>query len=212
MNIVVFGSPGSGKGTQAEFIARKYGHAYISTGDIFRYNLKNETALGKKAAKYLQQGLLVPDRITNKLVKDRLQNPDCEKGLVLDGYPRTRSQQKFLDKLIKIDAVIVIELSNQQAISRLAARLACKCGLSYHLQHNPPKKPGVCNQCGGRLFRREDDQPEAVEKRFEIYQNETKKILPEYEKRGILYRVDGSGTIEEVLNNISRIFDKIKSI
>ena len=206
-NILIFGPQGSGKGTQAELIARRHGLAYISTGDIFRYHLKNQTALGQQIQSYVNAGRLVPDELTNKIVQERLEQPDCNLGFVLDGYPRNLVQQEFLDTSAKADYAIGIALSDQQAIERLFGRLACKCGLSYHLVYTPPKKAGICNHCGDQLFKRDDDQPEAIKKRLAIYHQETEPLFAIYQKRGIWRPVDGSGSIEAVYQQIERIIN-----
>ena len=205
MRIIIFGPQGSGKGTQAELIARRHNWPYISTGDIFRYHLKNETELGKKANEYMKKGILVPDALTNEIVNERINQPDCAVGFVLDGYPRNKAQLEFIDKASKIDMAISIELSDSQAIKRLSGRLACKCGLSYHVDFNPPKQAGVCDKCGDKLFRREDDNSQAIKKRLEIYHQETEPLLEIYEKKGILFKVDGSKSIEEVYRQIDNI-------
>ncbi|HLC90111.1 MAG TPA: adenylate kinase [Patescibacteria group bacterium] len=205
MKIIIFGPQGSGKGTQAELIARRYHWPYISTGDIFRYHLKNQTELGKQVNQYIQEGHLVPDELTNEIIKDRIHQPDCEVGFVLDGYPRNKNQFNFLDQLTKIDLAVVIDLSDQAAVKRLSGRLACKCGLSYHLDFNPPKKPGICDRCSSELFQRDDDQPEAIKKRLEIYHHQTEPIFSAYEKQGILSKVDGAKSIEEVYQQIEKI-------
>lgn len=205
MHIVVFGPQGSGKGTQAELIARRHGLAYISTGDIFRYHLKNKTKLGQKVAKYVNTGHLVPDELTNEIVQDRIHQPDCTVGFVLDGYPRNKNQLEFLNQISRIDYAIVIELKDEEAIKRLGGRLACRCGLSYHVEFNPPKKEGICDKCGEKLFKREDDQPKAIKKRLGIYHQETEPLFAEYEKQGILHRIDGSKSIEEVYQQVNQI-------
>jgi len=211
MRIIIFGPQGSGKGTQAELIARRHSWPYVSTGDIFRYHLKNQTALGKKVAEYINAGRLVPDELTNKIVQDRINQPDCVVGFVLDGYPRNRSQLEFLNSITKIDFAIVIEISDTEAVKRLGGRLACKCGLSYHLEFNPPKKPGICDKCGDTLFRRDDDEPKAIKKRLEIYHEETEPLLAVYKEQGILYQVDGSKSIEEVYKQVNEIISKNNS-
>jgi adenylate kinase len=205
MKIIIFGPQGSGKGTQAELIARRHSLPYISTGDIFRYHLKNQTALGKKVAEYVNAGHLVPDELTNEIVHDRIDQPDCVGGFVLDGYPRNKTQLEFLNGITKIDFAIAIELTDDEAIKRLADRLACKCGLSYHPKNNPPKNSGICDKCSGELFRRDDDKPEAIKRRLEIYHNETEPLLAVYEKQGILHRVDGSESIDGVYQQIEEI-------
>jgi len=209
MNIIIFGPQGSGKGTQAELIARKHGIPYISTGDIFRYHLKNETELGNKANEYMKSGHLVPDELTNKIVEDRIKQFDCGVGFILDGYPRNKSQLIFLDSVVKIDLAIAIDISDDEAIKRLAGRLACKCGLSYHVDFNPPQQAGVCDKCGDDLFKRDDDQPQTIQKRLDIYHQQTEPLLVEYEKQGILRRVDGVGLIQEVYSKIEQIIENI---
>jgi len=205
MHIIIFGPQGSGKGTQAELIARRHDLVYISTGDIFRYHLKNETDLGKQVNKFITHGHVVPDQLTNEIVSDRLKQSDCLNGYVLDGYPRNKSQLDFLNTIAQIDFAIAIELTDEQAIARLAGRLACKCGLSYHSKHNPPKQAGICDRCGGQLFKRDDDQPIAIKKRLEIYHLQTEPLFAVYEKLGILHRVDGSKLIEEVYEQIDKV-------
>lgn len=208
MQIIIFGPQGSGKGTQAELIARRHHWPYISTGDIFRYHLENQTELGKKVAEYVNTGHLVPDKLTNKIVQNRINQPDCAVGFVLDGYPRNKNQLEFLNRIAKIDFAIIIELGDTEAVSRLGGRFACKCGLSYHLEFNPPKKEGICDKCGSELFKREDDQPEAIKKRLKIYHQETEPLLEIYEKQGILSRVDGAKSIEDVYQQIDEVINK----
>ncbi|MDX9893147.1 MAG: adenylate kinase [Patescibacteria group bacterium] len=210
MNIVIFGPQGSGKGTQAEFIARRHELPYISTGDIFRYHQKNQTELGQRVVEYLTKGLLVPDELTNEIIKDRINQPDCTVGFVLDGYPRNRQQLDFLNSIAKINFAIVIEIDDNTAVERLGGRLACKCGLSYHLQYNPPKQEGVCNKCGQGLFKRDDDQPEAIKQRLAIYHEQTEPLLEIYEQSGKLHRVDGSKDIEGVYAQIDQIISQHK--
>ncbi len=207
MKIIIFGPQGSGKGTQAELIARRHGLPYISTGDIFRYHTKNKTDLGLQVSEYTNAGQLVPDELTNQIVIDRIQQPDCVPGFVLDGYPRNSAQQKFLDELVTIDVAIVISLSDAEAITRLSGRLACKCGLSYHTEFNPPKQAGICDKCDSELFRRDDDQPDAIKQRLAIYHAQTEPVFAAYRKGGALYEVDGSQSIEAVYNEITTILD-----
>lgn len=208
MKIVIFGPQGSGKGTQAELIARRHNWPYISTGDIFRYNIKNETTLGKQANEFISKGHLVPDEVTNAIVKDRIQQPDCSVGFVLDGYPRTESQAQFLHTITDIDIAIVIDISDAIAMERLSQRLACKCGLSYHLTHNPPQKTGICDRCGNELFRRDDDNPDAIKERLSIYHAQTEPVFAVYRAQGKLYHVDGSVAIEEVYTQIDTIIQE----
>ncbi|MFA6322421.1 MAG: adenylate kinase [Candidatus Buchananbacteria bacterium] len=210
MKIIIFGPQGSGKGTQAELIARRHKWPYISTGDIFRYHLKNNTALGQKISSYVNSGKLVPDLLVNQVVQDRINQPDCALGFVLDGYPRNLAQLNFLNQITKIDLAMVINLSDETAIRRLAQRLACKCGLSYHLTFNPPKQAGVCDKCGGELFRRDDDQPDAIKQRLEIYHQETEPIYSDYKKDGVLHVIDGDKPIEEVYKQVDEVISSIK--
>lgn len=181
---------------------------YISTGDIFRYHIKNQTELGKQVVQYTSRGALVPDNLTNDIVRERLGQPDCVSGFVLDGYPRNQIQEDFLNSISRIDFAIVIDLDDAEAIKRLSGRLACKCGLSYHLEFNPPKRKGICDKCGNELFRRDDDQPEAIKRRLEIYHAETEPLFAPYQHQGILYRVDGSKSIEDVYRDIEKIIVK----
>ena len=207
MNILIFGPQGSGKGTQAELIARRHYLPYISTGDIFRYHIESKTELGARVQNYISRGELVPDELSNEIVKNRIMQPDCAVGFVLDGYPRNKVQQDFLDSIADIHFAFVIELSDETAIERLSGRLACSCGLSYHAQFNPPDKPGICNKCGSALFRRDDDQPEAIKKRLEIYHQQTEPLYQKYEAHGILHRVDGSLAIDQVYQAIDAILN-----
>lgn len=180
---------------------------YISTGDIFRYNTKNETELGQEVEKYLSSGSLVPDELTNEIVENRLKQPDCEVGFVLDGYPRNKVQQEFLHNITTVDHAFVIQISDEEAIKRLSKRLACKCGLSYHTQFNPPKEKGICDKCGGELYRREDDKPEAIKHRLAIYHQETESLYQQYKEQGILHKIDGEKSIEEVYKQIESFLE-----
>lgn len=205
-HLIIFGAQGSGKGTQAELISRAGGLVYISTGDIFRQEIENQTKLGKKINSLMKKGALVPDRLTNQIIKERLSQKDCQKkGFVLDGYPRNQNQLNFLDSIIEISDVIVIKISDQEAIKRLAGRLACICGLSYHQKHNPPKVKGVCDKCGSKLFIRDDDKPEAIKKRLVIYHQQTKPLFESYKKRGILREINGEQSIKKVFEEIVRV-------
>ncbi|OGY46745.1 MAG: adenylate kinase [Candidatus Buchananbacteria bacterium RIFCSPLOWO2_01_FULL_46_12] len=208
MNIIIFGPQGSGKGTQAELIARRRNFPYISTGDIFRYHLKNKTELGQQVAEYVNTGQLVPDELTNKIIQDRINQPDCTVGFVLDGYPRNQKQLEFLSQITTVDYAIVIELSDQEAIKRLSGRLASKCGLSYHLEFNPSQQAGICDKCGDQLFRRDDDQPQAIAQRLAIYHQETEPLFAVYENKGILHRVNGAKTIDEVYQQIEGVISQ----
>lgn len=213
MKIIMLGAPGAGKGTQAKKLAAKYDIPHISTGDIFRANIKNGTELGQKAKVYMDQGLLVPDELVVDLVVDRFKQPDCEKGYVLDGFPRTIPQAKALDEALAknsdaVEYAIDVDVPDANIISRMAGRRACvNCGGTYHLVTIPPKKEGVCDVCGGELILREDDKPETVEKRLKVYHEQTQPLIEYYQAKGILKSVDGTKDLEEVFNEIVEIVE-----
>lgn len=211
MNIIIFGPQGSGKGTQAELIAREHDLPYISTGDIFRYHIKNKTELGKIVSEYTDSGNLVPDEITNKIVAERIMQPDCARGFVLDGYPRNIEQLNFLNTVAAVDFAVEIDIDDKSAIERLSGRRACKCGLSYHLEYNPPRKQGICDKCGAELFIRDDDKPDAIKKRLEIYHEKTKPLLAAFLEKNVLFTVDGKKSIPEVYRQINEVIHKHKS-
>ena len=206
MKIVMLGAPGAGKGTQAKKIAEKYEIPHISTGDIFRANIKNGTELGKKAKTYMDQGLLVPDELTVDLVIDRLANDDCKNGYILDGVPRTIAQAESLEKAgIVFDDVISIEISDETIMERMSGRRVCEsCGASYHLVAVPPKQEGICDKCGGKLIQRHDDEPETVKHRLEVYHQETEPLKEFYAKRGLLKSVENQPTVAETSEAILR--------
>ena len=211
MKIIMLGAPGAGKGTQAKKIAEKYGIPHISTGDIFRANIKEGTELGKKAKSYMDQGLLVPDELTCDLVVDRISQPDAEKGYVLDGFPRTIPQAEALtDALNKrgetIDYAINVEVPDSNIINRMSGRRAClSCGATYHLTYNPPKTEGVCDNCQGELVLRDDDKPETVKKRLDVYHAQTQPLIDYYKAAGALREVDGTQDIDVVFQDIVKI-------
>ena len=211
MRIIMLGAPGAGKGTQAKKIAEKYGIPHISTGDIFRANIKNGTELGKKAKTYMDQGLLVPDELTCDLVVDRIQQPDAKNGYVLDGFPRTIPQAECLTDALsrlgsKIDYAIDVDVPDENIISRMSGRRAClNCGATYHIVYNAPKKEGVCDACGQELVLREDDKPKTVKKRLDVYHDQTQPLIDYYKKEGVLAEVDGTKDMEEVFQNIAAI-------
>lgn len=204
MKIIFFGPQGSGKGTQAELLAKKFNIPAISTGAIYRQEIAKKTKLGKIAVKYLNKGILAPSNFTNEIMGKRLKKMDCKKGFILDGYPRDLIQAKFLDKTFKVDYVIEIVLSIKECLKRFSGRQNCICGAVYHLKFNPPKKKGICNKCGKELFVREDEKPEAIKKRLQIYHQTTKPLLGEYQKRGILIKINGNQSIKEVYKEIIR--------
>lgn len=213
MRIIMLGAPGAGKGTQAKQIAAKYGIPHISTGDIFRSNIKNQTELGAKAKKYMDQGLLVPDELTCDLVVDRIAQEDARKGYVLDGFPRTIPQAEALTKALKergeaIDYAINIEVPDENIITRMSGRRAClSCGATYHLIYNPPKKEGICDVCGQKIVQREDDLPETVKNRLDVYHKQTQPLIDYYKAEGVLHEVDGTRDIDEIFGQIVEILD-----
>lgn len=214
MNLILMGLPGAGKGTQAEKIIDKYGIPHISTGDMFRAAISKETELGLKAKAFMDQGALVPDEITNGIVKERLAQSDTEKGFLLDGFPRTLEQAEALDNILgelnkKIDAVIDIDVLPEVLIDRLAGRFICKtCGATYHKLFNPPKVAGTCDRCGGHEFyQREDDKPETVKNRLEVNIKNSEPILAYYKAKGLLHEVDGDRDIQEVFVDVVKIIE-----
>ena len=211
MKIIMLGAPGAGKGTQAKKIAEHYGIPHISTGDIFRANIKNGTDLGKKAKEYMDQGLLVPDELTCDLVVDRIQQDDCKKGYILDGFPRTIPQAEALEDALKkmgtdVDYAINVDVPDSSIVSRMGGRRACvTCGATYHLMFMPPKKEGICDSCGSALILRDDDKPETVQKRLDVYHAQTQPLIDFYEKKGILKTIDGTQEIDRVFGDIKEI-------
>lgn len=211
MKIIMVGAPGAGKGTQAKMIAEKYSIPHISTGDIFRANIKNGTELGKEAKKYMDQGLLVPDELTVKILLDRVAQPDCADGYVLDGFPRTIPQAEVLDKALnelgdQIDYAINVEVPDENIIRRMGGRRAClNCGATYHIEHIPPKAEGICDTCGKELVLRDDDKPETVKNRLEVYHNQTQPLIEFYNAKGVLKNVDGTVDMKDVFAAITAI-------
>lgn len=213
MNVILMGPPGAGKGTQAKRVTAKYGIPHISTGDMFRAAIKEMTPLGAKAKRFLDAGDLVPDDITIGLVKERLSKPDCARGFLLDGFPRTIPQAEALDKMAglidrKIDAVIDIEVDEPELIRRISGRRVCKvCGAPFHVDTMRPKVPGVCDYCGGELIQRSDDNPEALKVRLAHYREDTTPLLDFYEKKGLLHVLDGTLGKDLVMEEISKILE-----
>ena len=209
MKIIMLGAPGAGKGTQAKKIAAKYGIPHISTGDIFRANIKNGTELGKKAKTYMDQGLLVPDELVVDLVVDRVNQDDCENGYVLDGFPRTIPQAEALTEALekmgqKVDFAIDVNVPDENIVKRMGGRRACvTCGATYHMVYAPTKKEGICDTCGGELILRDDDKPETVQKRLNVYHDQTQPLIDYYTSQGILRTVDGSVDIDDVFRAIT---------
>ena len=204
MNLILLGAPGAGKGTQAELLVKKLSIPAISTGNMLREAMANGTELGKKAKKYMDDGLLVPDELILGIVADRVARPDCQKGFILDGVPRTLAQAQALEDMgVKIDHVVSIEVDDKEIEGRMTGRRVCaKCGASYHVVANPPKTEGVCDLCGGELVIRKDDAPETVRKRLEVYHASTEVLKDFYAKLGRLRTVNGSQPIEKANEDI----------
>lgn len=204
MKIIMLGAPGAGKGTQAKMIADKFSIPHISTGDIFRANIKNGTELGMEAKKYMDQGLLVPDELTVKILLDRVAQDDCKNGYVLDGFPRTIPQAEVLDKALtelgdKIDYAINVDVPDENIINRMSGRRACvTCGATYHVIHIPPKSEGICDKCGAQLILRDDDKPETVKNRLNVYHKQTQPLIDFYSSKGVLKTVDGTQDMNDV--------------
>lgn len=211
MKIIMLGAPGAGKGTQAKKIAEKYSVPHISTGDIFRANIKNGTELGTKAKAYMDQGLLVPDELTCDLVVDRIQQKDCVNGYILDGFPRTIPQAEALDRALKamgekIDYAINVDVPDSNIVNRMSGRRACAgCGATYHIVYNAPRAEGICDTCGEKLILRDDDKPETVQKRLSVYHEQTQPLIDYYEAAGVLKTVDGTVDMEDVFAAIVNI-------
>lgn len=211
MKIIMLGAPGAGKGTQAKKIAEKYSIPHISTGDIFRSNIKDGTELGMEAKKYMDQGLLVPDELTVKILLDRVARADCRNGYVLDGFPRTIPQAEVLDQALEkigdqIDFAVNVSVPDENIVKRMSGRRACVgCGATYHIEHIPPKKEGICDTCGMELILREDDKPETVQNRLNVYHSQTQPLIEFYQKKGILQTVDGTVDMKAVFDAIVAI-------
>ena len=207
----MLGAPGAGKGTQAKRIAAKFSIPHISTGDIFRANIKNNTPLGAKAKSYMDKGELVPDELVIELIMDRFAQNDCVNGYVLDGFPRTIPQAEELDKALKsvndnLDYAIDVEVPDDNIINRMSGRRACvNCGATYHVVHNPPKVENECDTCNGELILRDDDKPETVKNRLDVYHTQTEPLLKYYTEKGILYTVDGTQDMDTVFDSICKI-------
>ena len=214
MKIIMLGAPGAGKGTQAKKIAEKYSIPHISTGDIFRANIKNNTELGQKAKTYMDKGELVPDELVVDLIMDRFKEADCANGYVLDGFPRTIPQAEVLDKALtelgdKIDYAINVDVPDENIIKRMSGRRACvTCGATYHIVHIPPKKEGVCDTCGSELILRDDDKPETVKNRLDVYHKQTQPLIDFYTEKGVLRSVDGTVDMKDVFAAIVAILEK----
>ncbi|KGR86686.1 adenylate kinase [Lysinibacillus odysseyi] len=217
MNIVLMGLPGAGKGTQAEKIVEKYAIPHISTGDMFRAAIKEGTELGLKAKAFMDEGKLVPDEVTIGIVRERLSQPDCEKGFLLDGFPRTVPQAEALDSILEeldrpVEHTINIEVEKEELIARLSGRRICKtCGASYHLIFNPPAVEGKCDKDGGELYTRADDNPETVTNRLEVNMNQAQPLLDFYQAKGVLTNIDGQQDIDKVFADLDALLQGIRS-
>ncbi|MDD5089630.1 MAG: adenylate kinase [Candidatus Wallbacteria bacterium] len=213
MNLILFGPPGAGKGTQAKFLIKEFSIPQISTGDILRANVKSGSALGKEAKAYMDRGALVPDGIIDRMVEQKLSGTDCEKGFILDGYPRNLDQARFLDNLLDrqercIDAVISLKVDDAELVKRLSGRRMCRqCGHSFHIVFQPPKSQDQCDDCGGELYTRDDDREDTVLNRLRVYHEQTSSILDFYRRR-CLTEIDGSGEVEGIRE---RIFEVLAS-
>ena len=214
MKLIVLGAPGAGKGTQALMLSEKYGILHISTGDIFRSNIKQGTALGLKAKEYIDAGMLVPDELTLSLIMDRLHMPDCEQGYILDGFPRTIPQAERLTDALAQDgeeltAVLDIEVPDEVIVARMGGRRVCPvCGESFHVENRPPKKEGICDRCGAALIIRPDDAPETVKKRLDVYHGQTQPLIDYYRAQGKLLAFDGTLPMQQVFETIAEALER----
>lgn len=202
-NFVFLGPQGSGKGTVIGKIKDKFQVPHISTGDMFREALKTGTEFGLKAKEYMNRGELVPDEVTCGMVKERIARSDCANGFMLDGFPRNRAQAEALSGITTIDRAVLLDVAEEVSLKRLSGRRQCRdCAAIFHLEFVPPKKPGICDECGGELYQRDDDKPEAIKERLDTYRRETAPVIDYYEKAGVLTRVDGSASVDEVAGQL----------
>jgi len=211
MNLILLGGPGAGKGTQAKKLIDEYKIPQISTGDMLRAALANKTQLGLKAKEYMDKGALVPDSVVIGLVEERLAKPDCNSGYILDGFPRTVPQAEALDQVLsklgqEIDHVLSIEVDNDELVKRLSGRRTCRsCGAMYHVMFSPPEKEGVCDKCGGELYQRDDDNEATVRNRLKVYEEQTSPLISFYEKKGLLRKVEGTGSIDDIYSRLNSV-------
>lgn len=209
MKIALFGPPGAGKGTQAKFIVEKFKIPQISTGDLLRAQVREGTDLGTTAKEYMDKGALVPDGVVIGMLEERIKEKDCENGFILDGFPRALSQAKALEQIVTLDAVVNIVVDESILVRRITGRRMCKCGATFHMDFNPPKKEGTCDQCGGPLYQRDDDREETVQKRLEVYRSQTMPLIEFYRKEGILEDFDGNRPIDEIKEDIIAYLEKL---
>lgn len=216
MNLILLGPPGAGKGTQAQMIAERYSIPQISTGDILRKAVKENTPLGLKAKDFMERGQLVPDEIVIGIIEERLKESDCNRGFILDGFPRTINQAEGLHQILSkvgksITKVINIEVDNEELVRRLAGRRICKnCGAMFHVIFNPPKKEGICDRCGGPLYQREDDNEDTIRKRLKEYEKKTSSLVQYYKRKNKLFSVNGVGSKEQIFNQILNLLNKME--
>lgn len=213
MNIILLGPPGAGKGTQAKKMQEHYRFPHISTGDILRENINNNTGLGLKAKSYMSRGELVPDELLITIIKDRLSKKDCQNGFMLDGYPRTIPQADALQMILTesgemIDAVLNVSVDDEELITRLSGRRMCKCGASYHIIFNPPARDGICDKCNEKLYQRDDDKPETIRNRLNVYKKQTQPLINYYSNKKILKTIEGSHEIDQIFEEIREVLDK----
>ena len=213
MNLILLGPPGCGKGTQAKILIDTYHIPQISTGDILREAIKKESPLGIEAKTHMDQGSLVPDHLVIKIIEERLKQADCNRGFILDGFPRTVAQAEALDTTLagmgsKLECVFSIEVDDEELIKRLTGRRVCKkCGESYHIEFNPPRQEGLCDSCQGELYQRDDDKEETIKNRLKVYQDQTSPLINFYQRKKVLHSVDGIGSIEEIKERLLTIIN-----
>lgn len=213
MRIVLLGSPGVGKGTYADILSKRFSIPHISTGDLFREEIKKQTKEGEEAKRYVDNGNLVPDKLTTDILKKRLSKDDCKNGFLLDGYPRNLKQAELLKKISDIQLAINFEASDKTIIDRLGGRLTCeKCGAIYHIKNNPPKKEGICDKCGGKIYVREDQKPEVIKQRLETYRKEITSVINYYKKQGILFTANANPPLEEIHKIIEPVTERIRQL